>query len=287
MDYKIIKRCGYISRIFKTLLANPRAIACVLKEDDVIKERVIKKIWDEQGLPTLDILELIPNPVKTVYPLSFLSDGSTPMDYFLLNSLAKRYKNCKYLEIGTWRGESIANVARFAEECYSISLSKEDLIKRGFSERMTRTLNFFSEGLENVVHINADSLAFDFSSLNKKFDVIFIDGDHSEYAIKSDTRNAFELLIDENSVIVWHDYGYTPERIRWETLAGIMEGCPPQFRNNIYHVSNTLCAIFIRGQFNPKVCEFPEIPNKAFKVDISIEDRNEDWDMSKSTSSNN
>ena len=70
-------------------------------------------------------------------------------------------------------------------------------------------------------------------------------------------------------------------------IAGIMEGCPPQFRNNIYHVSNTLCAIFIRGQFNPKVCEFPEIPNKAFTVDILIEDRNEDWDMSKSTSSNN
>lgn len=274
MDYKIIKWYGYISRIIKTLLTKPRAIACVLKDDDVIKERVIKNYGYKQGLPTLDILELVSNPVKTVYPLSFLSDGSTPMDYFLLNSLAKRYKHCRYLEIGTWRGESIANVARFAEECYSVSLSKEDLIKRGFSEKMTRTMNFFSEGLENVVHINADSLTFDFSSLNKKFDMIFIDGDHSEYVIASDTKNAFELLRDENSVIIWHDYGYTPERIRWETLAGIMDGCPPEFRNNIYHVSNTLCAIFIRGQFNPKVCEFPEIPNKAFKLDISIEDCN-------------
>ena len=271
MSSNTIRKCRYLSRILQTLVADPRAIGCILNDEEVIRKRIIRKFGYEQGLPTLNLVELIPNPAETVYPLSFLSDGSTPTDYLLLNSLAKKYDHCRYLEIGTWRGESIANVAQFAEECYSISLPKEDLIKRGFSEKMVKTLGFFSEKLENVVHIGADSTVFDFDSLDKKFDIIFIDGDHSAHAIASDTRNAFKLLRDENSVIVWHDYGYTPEHIRWETLEGIMEGCPPQWRNNIYHVSNTLCAIFIRGQFNSKICTFPEVPDKVFKLDVSIE----------------
>jgi len=252
-------------------MTDPHAIGYILKDEEIFRKRIIRKYGYEQGLPTLDILELVPNPVETVYPISFLSDGSTPMDYLLLNSLAKKYNNCRYLEIGTWRGESIANVAQFAEVCYSISLSNEDLIKRGFSEKMVKSMRFFSANLENVVHIGADSLTFDFDSLNKKFDIIFIDGDHSEDAIISDTKNAFKLLKDENSVIIWHDYGHTPERIRWETLAGIMGGCPPQLRNNIYHISNTLCAIFIRGKFNSKICDFPEIPKNVFQLNIAIE----------------
>lgn len=271
MDYTAKRKFRHICQIVQTLMINPQLIGCILKDEEVIRKRIIRKYGCEQGLPTLDISELISNPLEIVYPVSFLSDGSTPMDYLLLNSLAKKYKHCRYLEIGTWRGESIANVAQFAEECYSISLSKEDLIKRGFSEKMVKSMRLFSENLKNVVHTGADSITFDFESLNKKFDIIFIDGDHSEDAIMSDTRNAFKLLKDENSVIIWHDYGYTPERIRWETLAGIMEGCPPHLRNNIYHVSNTLCAIFIRGKFNSEIRDFPEIPNKIFKLNISVE----------------
>ena len=129
---------------------------------------------------------------------------------------------------------------------------------------------FFSKDLTNVIHIETNSLTFNFDLLNKKFDLIFIDGDHSIKAVTSDTKNAFKLLKDENSIIVWHDYGYTPERIRYITLAGIMEGCPPQFRDNIYHISNTLCAIFTRGKYDIKKWIFPEIPNKVFKLNISV-----------------
>lgn len=258
-----------IKRMSQTLLKNPRAIGHILRDEDNFIKEVTKKYGYRNGLPVLDLLDLIPNFSETLDPISFLSDGSTPTDYGLLKSLARRYEHCRYLEIGTWRGESIANVATIAEECYSISLPKEELLKRGFTERMVNTLYFFSEKLNNVVHIGADSLEFDFESLNKKFDIIFIDGDHSREAITSDTKNAFKLLRDEDSIIVWHDYGYTPERIRWETLSAILDGCPPEYRNDIYHVSNTLCAIFIQGHHSSKTLVFPEVPDKIFTIKLS------------------
>lgn len=267
MGSNLSKKWRHGKRIFHILLKDPRGIGCVLSYDSDFREEV-KKYGYEKGLPVLDLLELFPNFSETLDPMSFLSDGSTPTDYALLKSLARRYTHCEYLEIGTWRGESIANVASVAEECYSISLSKEDLIKKGFSEKQVETLDFFSEKLSNIVQIKANSLKFNFHSLNKKFDIIFIDGDHSREAIVSDTKNAFTLLKDETSVIVWHDYGYTPERIRWETLSAIAEGCPPEYRHDLYHVSNTLCAVFIRGYHSSKILSFPEVPDKIFQVSI-------------------
>ncbi|AGB02448.1 class I SAM-dependent methyltransferase [Methanoregula formicica] len=270
MNNKWIRKGHHIIQIFRTIITNPSSIGNVLTDEVVIRKRIIQKYGFERGLPTLDLLDLLPEFVDTVYPISFLSDGSTPIDYLLLNSLAKKYDHCQYLEIGTWRGESIANVSPFAEECYSISLAKEDLLKEGYSEEMVRSMRFFSEKLKNVIHIGANSNNFDFGSINKKFDIIFIDGDHSEDAIISDTQNAFKLLKNDDSVIIWHDYGHTPERIRWETLAGIMEGCPPEFRNDIFHVSNSLCAIFTREKFTTKTFDFPSVPNKVFTLNVSV-----------------
>lgn len=265
----LTKKLKQVARIGKILLKNPSAIGQILGYEDDFRKEVTNKYGYEDGLPVLDFLELIPCFSETINPISSLSDGSSPTDYALLKCLAKKYDHCKYLEIGTWRGESIANVASVAEECYSVSLSKEDLLKRGFSEGMVDTIYFFSKKLNNVVHIGADSLKFNFDSLNKKYDVIFIDGDHSREAIISDTKNAFNLLKDENSVIVWHDYGHTPERIRWETLLAILDGCPPGYRKNLYHVSNTLCAIFIRGYHSSRILNFPEVPENIFTINIS------------------
>jgi len=79
--------------------------------------------------------------------------------------------------------------------------------------------------------------------------LIFIDGDHHSESIASDTANAFKLLKDENSVIVWHDYGIGTETVRWNVLAGILEGCPADKRNKLYHASNTICAFLLIGKY--------------------------------------
>lgn len=267
---RYLENLRILKKICKILINNPAAIIAVCDNSTNYKRYVEKKYGLINGLPVIIITELLPDFSEEISPLSMLGDGSSPIDYALLKALAKKFNCCKYLEVGTWRGESIAIVADVADECYSISLSEDDLKKMGFNEKDILILDFFSKKLKNVVHIKANSLSFDFNSLQKKFNLIFIDGDHDKNSIESDTRNAFNLLKDDKSIIIWHDYGITPERIRWETLAGIMDGTPAEYRDNIYQVSNTLCAIFIKGVFNTKPFHFPEIPRNIFEVKIQV-----------------
>lgn len=221
------------------------------------------------GLPTIDLLELIPDLNVKVSPYSFLEGTSTVLDIALLNALAGQRPGCRYLEIGAWKGESVANVSRFAEHCVSLSLSPEEMRGIGLSEEFIKVHNFFSKNLSNVDHIAHNSHTFDFSTLPGKFDLVFIDGDHTYQGVKTDTANVFNLLKDDRSVIVWHDYGTTPESVNWEVAAGMLDGCPLESRKYLYHVSNTLCGIYIRSPFKAETSTFPQVPDKTFEITIS------------------
>ncbi len=256
-------------KVAAALLKNPKSLIRVIDEESTFKDYLVKKFGHEHALPAIDLLELFPDFEEAVQPYSFLEGASPSVDLAVLKALARRYSPCRYLEIGSWRGESLANVASVAEACVSISLSEKEMRQAGLSEAFIKTHRVFSQSLKNVTHLGHNSQTFDFSSLGKKFDLIFIDGDHSYESVKIDTQNAFALLQDEQAVIVWHDYGFTPETVRWSVLAGILDGCPPEKRNHLYQVSNTLCAIYLNGKFKTSHTSFPQIPNKSFTVKIS------------------
>jgi len=229
---------------------------------------VIKKHNLKHGLQTINFLELFPNFEDTVFPATFLPGGSWPTDYALLRGLAGKFENCRYLEIGTWRGESIANVASVAKECVSVSFSDDELRERGRPEEVIETSRFFSKNLSNVTHIGHDSQTLDFSRLGK-FDLIFVDGDHSFQNILNDTKKVFPLLKDDNSMIVWHDYLGNEGTVRWITLAGILDGCPTKNQDKLFHVSSTKCAIFTKKQFKVEYTDFAQIPKNVFTVKLS------------------
>src|SRR5690606_42150278 len=86
----------------------------------------------------------------------------------------------------------------------------------------------------------------------------------------SDTENVFKHLIHENSIIVWHDYAYNPEKVRFEVMQGILDGIPKKFHSNIYHVANTMCAIFIKGDFEPEGFEFYKKPEVTYDVKLKV-----------------
>jgi predicted O-methyltransferase YrrM len=220
------------------------------------------------GLPTASVLDLIPQAGETVEPYSFLYGMSPPLDIALLVGLARRFERCSYLEIGSWRGESLANVARVAGECVSVSLSPDEMRRFGMTEDEVRTLGFFTRGLANVRHVEHDSHTLDWAPYKGKFDLVFIDGDHSYDGVRADTANAFPLLRDDSSLIVWHDYGLSPETVNWRVLAGILDGCPADRRNDLYHVSNTLCAIYSRKRLEARREEYAQIPSRRFSVQI-------------------
>jgi hypothetical protein len=142
--------------------------------------------------------------------------------------------------------------------------------KLGFSERYINLHGFFSKKYDNVIHLEGNSKTFDFKALNRKFDLIFIDGDHRFEFAKNDTENAFNHLIHPNSVIVWHDYMFNPEKIRYEVLAGILEGLPEIGNGHLYHVANTLCAIYLPYHKNAHAFESPVIPQYYFDVGLKL-----------------
>ena len=171
---------------------------------------------------------------------------------------------------GTWRGESIVNVSEFAKECYTLNLSRQQIIELGLPESYADLHGCFSKEKKNITHLFGSSLNYDFDKLNKKFDVIFIDGNHAYDFVKNDTEKVFNHLIHEDSIVIWHDYAYDPETVRTEVLAGILDGIPEQYKENVYHVSNTLCAIYSPKKFNSSIINFPVKPEKYFSVDLTL-----------------
>ena len=189
-----------------------------------------------------------------------------PTDFALLRSICRRNHAADYLEIGTWRGESAANVAPFVGHCYSLNLPDETMRQMSMDEDYINMHRFFSKDIPNIIHLQADSQTFDFASLQKKFDVIFLDGDHHTESIIKDTQNAFRLLKDDNSVIIWHDYGLGTETTRFNVLAGILDGCPPENIKHLYRVSYTLCAIFTKRELKASFVKPNAIPHVSFEV---------------------
>jgi len=265
-----------IAPFFRALFTKPSVILKAIYHGIVIYDRktfVEKKYNLLSGLPEIELNNLFPGFSETVDPFSHLYGTSLPIDLAVLKQFAKQFNGCEYMEIGSWRGESLANLSPVCKRCVSISLSDKEMKEIGLSERTIAMQRFFSKDLPNVEHIGSNSMKFDFSSIGK-FDLIFVDGYHRFEAVKSDTENVFKLLKNENSIIVWHDYTEHYELIDWEVFSGILDGTPKGKIKNLYHIKNTLCAVYINKEIPHNTQNFPAIPNKRFSVNIKMESEN-------------
>jgi predicted O-methyltransferase YrrM len=252
------------------LLDKPSLLNNVLNDNSVMQKNVQQKHNLRNGLPVVDLLSLFPSFNETVTPYSFLDGTSSPVDIALLRSLAKEFSECRYFEIGTWRGESVANIAAVAKECVTLNLPDDEMRKMHLAEEYISLHRFFSDKLMNVQHLQHNSSTFNFNSIGK-FDLIFVDGDHHYEQVKKDTANVFTLLKDQSSVIVWHDYMDSGGKIRYEVLAGILDGCPGEFRSKLYHVSNTMCALFTLKKVPSSPAPTFQKPDKVFNIQISAQ----------------
>lgn len=257
--------------LFKKILTEPSSLKKILDYDSIYRQHLQGK-YQKEKLDTIDIRSILPEFSETIKNYTFLEGTSLDIDIALLKSLTRQFESCHYLELGSWRGESLSNVAEVAAQCVSISLADSDMQKLGFSPDFISFNRFFSKSLPNVTHIGHDTRTFDFKTLNQKFDLIFVDADHSYESVKLDTQSIFPLLRDENSIIVWHDYSYSTERVRPPVLAGIFDGLPnDEARSMVYHVSNTMCAIYRKKPFQNPEIDSSMLPNKTFNIQITVE----------------
>lgn len=255
------------------LFLNPKKIirfGFVKFEEDEHQKVCLTKYGVAQ-FPTVDLNKFANPDGEVVEPFSFLDGTSLITDIVLLKSLARKFEKCNYLEIGSWRGESIANVASVADKCTSVTLSEEEMRAMNFGQKFIDNHALFSQNIPNIKTHKANSHHFDFNSLNEKFDLIFVDGDHTFAGVLNDTKKVFHLRRDSNSVIVWHDYGYGAETFRYSVLNAILEGIPKDKHKHLYHVSNTMCAIYTEQKMEETyLTDFPTKPNKSFSVKVSF-----------------
>lgn len=259
-----------ISKLIKAsclLLKKPYLLNKVIDDDEIWRKKC--EPWIETGkLPEVRFNALTDKEEFTVKPFAFMEGGSLPTDLALLKLLAGTFDACRYFEIGTWRGESVANVADVAAGCTTLNLPPRLMEEAGMPAEYIGQHAMFSQGLANVIHLEGDSAVFDFGGLNKKYDLIFIDGDHHYASVKNDTVNVFNHLVHSNSIVVWHDYAWQPGNIRYETLAAILDGVSQNMHHRLYAVRNTLCAIYFPRELPSSEASAVAIKDEAFEVNI-------------------
>lgn len=253
----------------KVLFSKPYLINKII-DDESLHHDIIKKSHTtfSDGLPIIELTQLLPEINEEITPYSFLGGGSLITDLALLKGLAKQYNDCFYFEIGTWRGESVANIATVSKNCFTLNLPNQILKGMGYNDEYLDQQGFFSKNIASITHLKGDSTNFDFSPYYGKCDVVFIDGDHRYAGVLNDTKIAYKLLKDENSIIVWHDYINHSFDIRWDVMRAILNGSTKNEFPHLYHVSNTLCAVYTKKDVKSLHVKQVLTPNKVFKVNI-------------------
>lgn len=222
----------------------------------------------EYEIKFVNLGDIIPDLDENITNYTYLDGTSFPIDIAFIKAIVKGFPNCDYLEIGSCRGESLINIAPHTNSTTSLSLSKEQMLEMGFDIKNVEVEGCLIPKDLEYKQIYHNSLTFDYGLLNKKFDVIFIDGDHSTVAVEIDTKNALNLLKDNNSVIIWHDCGNTVNDIRYEVIEGILKGIPKDHYKYIYRIQNTLCGIYTKNEFKISPILNKNKPNVIFDMQI-------------------
>jgi predicted O-methyltransferase YrrM len=259
-----------VSKLLKALgliLQRPALLNLILKDEEVL-QRAFEKEFPHIKLQQMDPFGWPEAQQLTIAPYAFLSGSSMVTDFAFLQLACRKYQVETYLEIGTWRGESAANVAPYVKEVLTLNLPDQTLLQMGMSQAYIDSHRFFSKDLANVQHLFGDSATFDWTPYQQHCDLIFIDGDHSTEAVQRDTETALRLRKTEKSILVWHDAKSDGEYPRYEVLLGIYRALPKELHQNLYLVKHALCAVYLPEGAEASAIQINALPNRQFELGL-------------------
>ena len=156
----IKQKISAVFRILKKLVGQPESIFLVLKDENEYRN-YLKRKFNVNEFPTIDIRKFLPENKSIINNYTFLEGGSMVTDLALLKSVAALFPECEYLEIGTWRGESIVNVADVpGVKCTSVNLSSDEIISMGFPEKYAQEHEYEKSRYGNNSAYFSKSFAF-------------------------------------------------------------------------------------------------------------------------------
>jgi len=228
-ESKISKLVTAISGV----IGHPRRSASWVWRGSLAKDRtfVTQSYWFTGSFPRVPLAEVLPatRRVEVAIPNAFERKFGTSIsveEACHLGAIARSLQAKKVLEIGTYDGNSaLVLAANSHEEALVVTV---DLPPDWDPAKDQGTLAFSSEPINltdrsqlgsqirehpaatRVKQVFGDSGTIDWGKLGGPFDLIFIDGCHSEKYVESDTRNALQQLAP-GGIVVWHDYGMIPD----------------------------------------------------------------------------
>ena len=213
--------------------------------------------------------------------LTFGCWGSGPLDYAFIRALAMKYKAKKYLEIGTYIGESLKAVADICEQCYSITAPKDAPFAM---TNICKASNYpdYTDRLaddSNVTHYYCDSQIFDWNQVPKDIDLYFIDGDHSYKGVYCDTKNVF-LHKTDDAIVVWHDFkNANPSVTTSEVATAVKDAIGDSEFENVYCVDHNMCGVYLppkyQSNFSLRSCKYTEEPQTLYYYETELMCRSE------------
>ena len=239
---------------------------------------VLKELTDNRSI---NLSEFLLNETRGggaffLKELTFMPGGSGIFDYALLYSIARMYNCKKYLEIGTYIGESINILTDICDELHSITAKPgEPYSMRNWCKN--RNIPDYSERLTyspKIVHHYGDSKTFDYNRIPQDIDLYFIDGDHSFFGVYFDTLNIFKYR-KPDSIVVWHDFKNADSQIINEVAWAVKTALSPEDWKNVFCFDMNMCGIYLPINlqrdftFSQKL-EYTESPQDLFCYDITF-----------------
>lgn len=129
-----------------------------------------------------------------------------PEEYAELLFKIKEKSPKSYLEVGIGNGGSWLTCSHFNKDTLEVSHAVDNLSYSFAAQKYEEVLfirSYLSNHIKNVDFFYSYSTPF-LLNCNQKYDVIFIDGDHSYQGVKSDYENSIRLL-NEGGIMIFHD----------------------------------------------------------------------------------